>query len=292
MWTQAIDPKHCFWTSTVVYKVLKHEVYIGSVVANRFKVTEPNGRRCITRPREEWIIVHNAHEPLVSEEDFKKAGLVTVKKRYHNEPEHIFGNKVKCPSCGHAMTRYTKSNPQFKCGTVKVTDHYGCKTHTIEQREIERILIPTIKAHADILLDYEEIKLVQIKKSKATITNLETRIATEQKSIEALETQITKIFTSLVSDKITQDVFLQKKSAINDTIERKRLGIEKHTEQLRNLTEGRIQSEDIVTELKQFIHLEKLDKDIVNLLIDKILVHNKNDIEIVWCGMFGEFAKN
>jgi len=288
IWRNVIDPDHCFWTSGVVYKLLKHEVYVGSVVANRFKVTEPSGKRTTTRPREEWIIVPNAHEPLVLEEDFKKAQLVTVKKRYHDEPGHIFGNKIKCPSCGHAMVRYTKSNPRFKCGTVKVTDHYGCKTHTIQQSEIERIVIPAIKAHAHILLDYEEMKLAQIKKSKATTKSLEAKIAAEQKSIEALEAQITKIFTSLASGKITQEVFLQKKGNINDTIERKRLGIEKSTEQLRNLTEGRIQSENVVAELKQFLALEKLDGDIANLLIDRILVYDENDIEIVWCGNFGE----
>ena len=288
MWTQAIDPEHCFWTSNVVYKLLKYEVYIGSVIANRFKVTTPSGKRSVTRPKEEWIIVPNVHEPLVSEEEFNRAQLVTVKKRYHDEPGHIFGNKVKCPSCGHAMVRHTKNNPRFKCGTIKVTDHYGCKAHTILQSEIERAVIPAIKAHADILLDFEEMKLAQIKKSKATTKSLETKIAAEQKSIDALEAQITKIFTSLASGKITQDVFLQKKGAINDTIERKRLGIEKSFEQLRNLTEGRIQSEKIVAELKQFLVLEKLDRDIVDLLIDKILVHGEKDIEIVWCGSFGE----
>ena len=132
------------------------------------------------------------------------------------------------------------------------------------------------------------MKLAQIKKSKTTTQSLENKIATEQKSIEALETQITKIFTSLATDKITQEIFLQKKGAINDTIERKRLEIEKSSEQLRNLIAGRTQSENVIAELKQFLVLEKLDKDIVNLLIDKILVHDENDIEIIWCGNFGE----
>ena len=288
IWHNVIDPDHCFWTSGVVYKLLKHEVYIGSVVANRFKTTSPSSKRCITRPREEWIVVPNAHEALVSNDDFTQAQLVTVKKRYYDEPGHIFGNKVKCPFCSHAMNRYTKTNPRFKCGTVKVTDHYGCKTHTIQQSGIERVVIPAIKAHANVLLDYEEMKLAQIKKSKATTKSLEAKITAEQKSIEALESQITKIFTSLASGKITQNVFLQKKGNISDTIERKRLGIEESTEQLRNLTEGRIQSENVVAELKQFLVLEKLDGDIVNLLVDKILIHDENDIEIVWCGMFGE----
>ena len=66
------------------------------------------------------------------------------------------------------------------------------------------------------------------------------------------------------------------------------MGIEKSAEQLRELTAGRIQSENVIAELKQFLTLEKLDRGIVDLLIDRILVHDEKDIEIVWCGAFGE----
>ena len=44
-------------------------------------------------------------------------------------------------------------------------------------------------------------------------------------------------------------------------------------QQLLNLTEGCIQSENVVAELKQFLAFEKPDKEIVNLLVDKIFVH-------------------
>jgi len=287
-WHNAIDPDHCFWMSGVVYKLLKHEVYVGSVVANRFKVTEPSGKRCITRPREEWIIVPNAHEALVSEDDFRKAQLVTVKKRYHNEPGHIFGNKIKCPACGHAMTRYTKRNPRFKCGTIKATDHYGCKSHNISQSEIEKAVIPAIKAHVAILLDQEEMKLALLKKSKATAKGLEAKIAAEKRAIENMEASITKIFTSFAAGKITQEIFLERKTSVNSTVERKQQQIEKWCEQLHSLTTGRVQSENTVAELKQFQSLEKLNNEIVNLLIDKILVHGEKDIEIMWSGSFGE----
>ena len=61
-----------------------------------------------------------------------------------DKPEHIFGNKVKCPACGHAMIHYTKQNPRFKCGTAKLTDHCGCANHTILQSDIEKAVIASM----------------------------------------------------------------------------------------------------------------------------------------------------
>ena len=147
---------------------------------------------------------------------------------------------------------------------------------------IENAVIPAIKAHVDVLLDYEEMKLAQMKKGKASAKSLETKIATEKRAVETLEASITKIFTSLASGKITQDIFLQKKSAINETIDRKRSQIEKWAGQLHNLTIGRSQSENSVAELKHLRTLDKLNREIVDMLIEKILVFPNNHLEIVW----------
>jgi DNA invertase Pin-like site-specific DNA recombinase/ribosomal protein S27AE len=288
MWTQVIDPDYCFWTNGVIYKMLKNTVYLGTLSANRFKVTEPGTGHTAPRPPDEWIVVQNAHEPLVSEEDFKKAQAVLQKRKYFDAPEHIFGNKVKCPACGHAMVHYTKHNTRFKCGTAKMTGHYGCKTHTILQRDVEKIVLASIRTYADVLLDYEQMKLAQILNGKLTVKGLEGKIAAECKAIELLESSVTKIFTSLASGKITKDAFLHKKEVINDTVARKRSDIDMWSEKLRELTEGRAATETAIAELKQFRTLETLNRDIIELLIDKILVHGENDIEIVWNGGFGE----
>ena len=100
------------------------------------------------------------------------------------------------------------------------------------------------------------MKLAQIKKTRVTAKSLESKIAAERKPIEALEAQITKIFTSLASGKITQEVFLQMKGAVNDAIERKRLEIEKCTGQLHNLTVGLKQIVVLITETKKIAPIE------------------------------------
>ena len=286
LWTNRIDPDHCFWTNGVVYKLLKNDVYIGTVVANKFKVEGPGKGRTVSRGRDEWIVVPNAHEPLVSEEDFKKAQLVFQKKKFFVEPGHVFGNKVKCPSCGHAMIRYTKCNPRFKCGTAKLTDHYGCKEHTVLQRDIESIVLASIRSYTDMLLDHEEMKLAQIEKGRSAASDLERKIAAEQKSVALLEASITKVFTSLASGKITQEAFMRKRDVINDTVARKRLQIEEWGERLSSLTEGRKAAEDAIAMLAPLRGLESLNREAVDLLLDRILVHGEKEIEIIWNGRF------
>ncbi|MDR2357921.1 MAG: recombinase family protein [Oscillospiraceae bacterium] len=286
IWTQAVDPDFCFWTNLAVRKIIANEIYLGTAVSNRFKVTEPGTGKTAPRPKEEWIIYPDAHEAIVSEADFKKAQLILPKKRYGGAPGHIFGNKVKCPRCGHAMLRYTRQNPRFKCGTAKLTDHYGCREYSIFQSDIEKSVLESIKVCAQTLIDREEMKLAIIVRDKATASELEAKMRREQKTVESLEASVSKLFASFVAEKMSKDAFLSKKGTVNDMIDRKRSEIEKLTERLKALTEGRAAAEASIAELTPLLTIESLDKALVDTLIDKILVHGERDVEIVWADKF------
>lgn len=205
---------------------------------------------------------------------------------YPNKSALIFGNKVKCPACGHAMTRYTSQNARFKCGTIKFTNHYGCKEYNIMQSDIEKVVLASIQLYADVLLDREEMKLSQLQKSKSSVKELEKKITAETKAIELLESSVTKIFIDFSNGKITKEVFQHKKEIINDTVARKRSDIDKWTEQLQAFSDEWVFAETLITEITPLLTIDRLDKGIVDLLIDKILVHNEKDIEIVWNGKF------
>jgi DNA invertase Pin-like site-specific DNA recombinase len=282
VWTNAIDPDYCFWTSCTVLRLLRNEIYLGKTVLNRFRVTEHGTGKCELRPKDDWIICPDAHEAIISETEFRKAQEVLARHKYSDKPEHIFGNKVKCPSCGHAMKRSSKYNPRFKCDTVRLTDHYGCCEYSILQRELEKAVLASVKACAAAVLDREQMRLALIAREKATAGELEMSIRTEQKAAAALEMSLSKLFTSFVEEKISKDVFLSKKSAVNDMIGRKRSDIETMTERLKTLTDGRAAAEVSIAELTPLLTIDKLDRELVDLLIDKIIVHGDNDIEIVW----------
>jgi DNA invertase Pin-like site-specific DNA recombinase len=286
VWTNAIDPDYCFWTGGTILRLLRNEIYLGNTILNRFRVTERGGGKAEPRSKDEWIVCPDAHEAIVTEAEFRKAQEVISRQKCSDTPENIFGSKVKCHSCGHAMKRSSKHTPRFKCGTAKYTDHYDCCEYSILQSELEKIVLASVKAYAAAALDREQMRLALIAREKATAGELEARIRTEEKALSALEASLPKLFTSFVEGKISKDAFLNRKSVVNDTLERKRSNAEKLTERLKTLTEGRTAAETSIAELTPLLTIEKLDRELVDLLIDKILVYGDNEIEIVWQGRF------
>lgn len=58
---------HGHWQPEVIARILRKPVYLGQL---RFRVTEKREGKVRERPREEWIVVADAHPPLVSQEVF------------------------------------------------------------------------------------------------------------------------------------------------------------------------------------------------------------------------------
>ena len=287
MWTQVIDPDYCFWSNGVIYKLLKNEVYLGKAISNKMRVAEHGKTHTIPRSKDEWIIVPDAHEPLVSESDFRKAQLVLQKKKYHNTPESFFGNKVKCPACGHAMKRYTKHNPRFKCGTAKLTNHYGCQSYNILQSEIEKVLLASIKVYATTLIDKEQLRLSILEQKKVNAGNLEKNIREANKIIQTLESSMTKLYFTFLEGKISQGVYQQKKEMINQNLSQKQDAVNQMEELLRIHKSERISIKESLSKLAPILSVEALDKELMDLLVAKIIVHGEKDIEIVWNGVMG-----
>ena len=53
--------------------ILYNEVYIGTIVNNRFEQNQRTGYKSKRRNPEEWTVVENCHEPIVSRELYEAA---------------------------------------------------------------------------------------------------------------------------------------------------------------------------------------------------------------------------
>lgn len=103
--------KRSEWISDDVRHILINPVYTGNMVYNRYGY--PNGYRksCVMNPREEWVVVKDAHPAIISEELFEAVyELVEMDRdvyleRKQNSDEmwrqqpNLFQNKVFCMHC-------------------------------------------------------------------------------------------------------------------------------------------------------------------------------------------------
>lgn len=278
-----IDPDYSFWCNALVGRLLHDERYTGKGISNMYKVKAPSTKRVLLRPREEWIIIPGAHEAVISDADYKKAHDTLKRTKPIDVPiGHIFYEKVKCPVCNRTMRRSGKYSPHFKCGTKHYTDHYNCPEISISQASIEKAVLESIKAYSAALIEREELKLAAIREKGATKTELEGRIRMEEKTIKLLEESITKNFMALVSGKMNQEAFLSKKETINETVSQKKLELARLREQYGAVTVGKNAIDEKLAEFRLWQAIDILNREIVDLLVDKILIHDEQQIEIVW----------
>ena len=279
---RTIDPDYHFWTAQAVSVILNNERYTGKLISINFQPSEQGMFKTKKRAKEDWIVVPGAHPVIVSEEVFKQAQDKKKRRRCGTAADNIFIAKVRCAVCGHVMKRSRKFEPVFKCTTKRVTNHYDCIAGAIPQEVITLAVSESLKVYTDTLIEREELKLAVLRQSKDTKATLEGNIRAEQQAVKQLESSITKIFTSMVSGEMTQEAFMSKKEVIHNSIASKNALIKDYEERLAALTTGASASENIIAKLEEFRSLEKLDRDSVDYLIDKILIHGEKDIEIVW----------
>ncbi|WLR60178.1 recombinase family protein [Guptibacillus hwajinpoensis] len=104
------------WTDVALHRLLTNEVHLGKIIYGK---TSGSGHinkktsRLMKRPRENWIIANDSHEPVLSLEEFSEIQSIFCKnkllpKRARSAVYPLTG-LIKCGKCGSSMN-FTKKN--------------------------------------------------------------------------------------------------------------------------------------------------------------------------------------
>lgn len=85
-------------------EIIENPVYIGHIASQKVNYKFKVGWLS-DKPKEEWIIVENTHEPIISEDIYNIANekLKSRRRPFKNGEESIFAGIVKCPDCGKSL---------------------------------------------------------------------------------------------------------------------------------------------------------------------------------------------
>lgn len=97
-----------FWTDGNVFKILRDERYIGTVLYGK-RVRKRIGH-WVNKPmdRADWVICENRHDAIISKETFDAVQVVLAQRAsnpYTPQDDRPLKRKVYCGVCGHAMRR-------------------------------------------------------------------------------------------------------------------------------------------------------------------------------------------
>ena len=161
------SPKGGKWSSSTLYYMLTDTIYTGELVYNKQKVDnlheqDNNWGRC--KPKSKWIICENAHEAIISKEQFEKVkttsgrgfnvnGKLNGRGKSYKTPYLLSGGMIKCKSCGHnyqgfANRSHGNENFYYVCGGYHMKGKSVCKLFYVPKDRVENYAINAIEKRA------------------------------------------------------------------------------------------------------------------------------------------------
>ena len=149
------------WQPEVIHRMLKKPVYIGQV---NFRMTEKRNGKVKMRPKEEWIIVENAHEPIIDEETWwacqNRLNDTKGKQPVNTDFSPCeLASLVSCHKCGKKMVRqYSVQRYEKKNGESSTYEkeflRCTCGVY-VKYRDVEKRLLEILEQFA---LDQNKLK--------------------------------------------------------------------------------------------------------------------------------------
>lgn len=265
------------WTSGTISKLLRNVVYIGNMAQKKTTKVSFKSKNTLLNSRENWIVVENTHEPIVSHECFELADKRT-KSRIQERSKgfvNIFSGIAKCADCGKNMstvgTRKKNATANLACGGYKLYGSSECSNHFIDYDTLNDIVLNAVKEQ--IQLSSDEKQRIALELQHETEKNKETPIQDEicllKQRIAQLDKMIEKLyednFQGVINDNRFQKL-LDKYESESRLINSK---IDKHTQKSSTAPLSYKKFLELVTD---FTDIQNITSDLLYKLIDHIEV--------------------
>ena len=280
------------WRPDTLRLMLRNRVYVGDTVngksSNIFK-TNKHPRT----PENEWIIVENTHEPIVSRELFDKANdLVAVKRAAYKDGlsgyYNPFKGLLKCATCGKAMSRGTygrnSKHKVYVCNTYGTYGKDKCSQHKLFEDDLYDAILKDIQEKSLLALTQKGELVNAILRSGKLRTQAGRGIKKDaynkaQKRLVTLDRLISKLYEEYVSETVSKDNF----SRMMGVYQKEQTELVKMSEEY---TEAHIEETDIKTDaekcvelLAEYSEITELTAEILNALIRRIEVYEADVVD-------------
>lgn len=292
------------WGTTTLKRILNNEIYIGTLIQGREKKLSYKSKKVVIAPMEEWVVIKNNHESIISDEVFQKTQELLKHRRKTCKTTggkkfvpHLFSGKIKCADCKSTMTktsgRCAGGYDYFICQLAKKSKLIECTRHSVRYDDVVKNVDANIKTITSWLLNddkaIEELRdnFHKDKDIDKKIKNIKYSYLGCQSKIDEIQHYMTSLYTDKVKGIVTEEEFVLLKSDFNKEISA--LTAQKNIleNELKMIDSGKDKTDVFMATLNKYIDYEELTFEIVNNLIDSIYIHETTEngelvIDYVW----------
>ena len=292
------------WCPSTIRGILQNRAYIGEMVCGKSETALYKGLKKHVTETDKWIVVPDAHPPIVSISDFEAVERQMREDSAHRETAmewsadiragmiDLFAGKIFCADCGKRM--YYKRQRICGCKNVTFRGVYDCSTHVrrghatcfnhfIRQDALNEKVFNAIRDQLQVALDYEKLLLAMRggsgeasvrEKHKAAVASVKLRL-------NALKKKRAGLYESYVEGILNEEEYAFAKQTYEEQYEALNRLLDEAVERRERFLASISPDNKWLTMMRGVAGMTGLTQELVDAIIEKVLVYGEGRIEVV-----------
>ena len=292
------------WCPSTIRGILQNRAYIGEMVCGKSETALYKGLKKHVTETDKWIVVPDAHPPIVSVSDFEAVERQMQKDSTHRETAmewsadiragmiDLFAGKIFCADCGKRMY-YKRQRIQCKgvvfrgvydCSTHMRRGHGTCFKHAMRQDALNEKVFNAIRDQLQVALDYERLLLAMRggageasvrEKHKAAVASVKLRL-------NALKKKRAGLYESYVEGILNEEEYAFAKQTYEEQYEALNRLLDEAVERRERFLASISPDNKWLTMMRGAAGMTGLTQELVDAIIEKVLVYGGGRIEVVF----------
>ena len=274
------------WNTASIRKILNNRFYLGEMAYGKTVRKSVGSKNGISVPEEEWKVIPNHHEALISEDIFEKVSLTeTGRSTKRKREKHPLTGKVYCGGCGYSLNykpiRKSYKYRKFECRKHAILKIPECCTYMRAELLEETVLF---MLNRELMLRGDAAKQKQnlVSFQKEQIQLLKKKLEKCKLDIKETEAAKDKIYEKYAFGGFDREEYRKRSKELAEKISSLSAEKAEAVLKLEKLESEYQKTEDDMKQIIRYSHIEELTQEIVDIFIKKIYVYKDKRVEIEW----------
>ena len=289
------------WQNTVILRIIRNEKYCGDLVQKKtFTPDFLSHEKKYNQGQEEFVIIKDHHEPIISRELFDKANRILDAKSLSQEGKakhsnrYPFSGKIKCGRCGASyVARYKtrKDGSRYKAWRCyeaanhgrphidKAGNQVGCSGESIRNEDAIYLLYLVCK---ELKINRQKVvdNLTKTIDAVMRIDLTGTSTSALSEKIEEAKKKRTGLIDLYTSGDIDKTEFTALRAKYDEDIEKLKSMAEGIEQQQTMILKQKELMEDIKNAIDELINGIQYEDEYYTQILDKMVINDKNHIDV------------
>ena len=277
------------WSAGTVIRILKNPIYTGVLIQGKETTPSYKVHKRIAKDKGEWTVIEDSHEAIISGIDFDSVQKVLkcdTRRSPDDKAVGLFSGMLFCGDCGASMVRKTvpageKKYVYYVCSAHK--QDKSCSPHRMRDTALEEIILDSLRQHIREVVNMSELLNITdtAPLRTAQAQKVQRQLDKKREEYEKLQKLLMSLYENLTDGVIDREEYARLKASFTARADEAEKQMDALRESLNDIQSHGTENVWINEFIKRQ-ELASLDRAVVVALIDKILIHSNDMVEIIY----------